>query len=120
VQYLAELIIENYCMSELGLTTFAQAQGADTSYREGKPDVSELFEQQELVASSITGLLPPLSDMKVKIEVCCLCCCTELHLFGFTHTARATVCAQATALCASFALRCLSMFQTGATVCIST
>lgn len=69
MQYLAELIIENYCMSEIGITTYAQPQGADEGYREGKPDVSELFEQQELVASSISGLLPPLSDMKVKIEV---------------------------------------------------
>jgi hypothetical protein len=69
VQYLAELIIQNYCMSDLGLTTYAQPQGADTSYREGKPDVSELFEQQLLVANSIEGLLPPIADMKVKVEV---------------------------------------------------
>jgi hypothetical protein len=69
VQYLAELIIENYCMSDIGLTTYAQPQGADEGYREGKPDVSELFEQQELVAASLPGLLPPLADVKVKVEV---------------------------------------------------
>lgn len=56
-------------MSELGLTTYAQPQGEDTSYREGKPDVSELFEQQQLVSASISGLLPHMSDQKVKIEV---------------------------------------------------
>lgn len=57
-------------MSEIGLTTYAQPQGADVGYREGKPDVSELFEQQQLVEASVSGLLPPLSDMKVKVEVC--------------------------------------------------
>ena len=69
VQYLAELLIENYCMSEVGLTTYSQPQGADSGYREGKPDVSELFEQQQLVAASVSGLLPPMADMKVKLEV---------------------------------------------------
>ena len=81
MQYLAELLIENYCMSDIGLTTYAQPQGADTGYREGKPDVSELFEQQQLVASSVSGLLPPMSDMKVKVEVASSPQCSN-RLFG--------------------------------------
>lgn len=69
MQYLAELMIQNYCMSDLGVTTYAQPQGEDTSYTEGKPDVSELFEQQQLVATSQPGLLPPVADMQVRVEV---------------------------------------------------
>lgn len=69
MQYLAEIMIQNYCMSDLGVTTYAQPQGEDSSYTEGKPDVSELFEQQQLVAMSQPGLLPPIADMQVKVEV---------------------------------------------------
>jgi hypothetical protein len=70
MQYLAELIVQNYCFSDLGVTTYAQPQAEDNSYNEGKPDVSELFEQQQLIGTSVYGLVPPMADVKLRAEVC--------------------------------------------------
>lgn len=97
MQYLAELMIQNYCMSDLGVTTYAQPQGEDSSYSEGKPDVSELFEQQQLVAASQPGLLPPVADMQVKVEVRLLrihahscACCSAVEIPALCSSAPST------------------------------
>jgi hypothetical protein len=68
VQHLAELIVQNYSLSAAGLTTYAETPELEGGYQEGRPDVSELFEQQSLASTADPGLCPPSGPMLIKLE----------------------------------------------------
>jgi hypothetical protein len=71
LQHKAELLVHNYCMSDLGLVTYAEPQKHEGGYQEGTIDISELFTNQHLVETSLEGLNLPMEPMATKLEVRC-------------------------------------------------
>lgn len=61
-------MVQNYALSSAGVTTYADVPELPSGYREGRPDVSELFERQLLQASAAPGLCPPSGPMLSHLE----------------------------------------------------
>ena len=69
VQQKAEVFVQNYCMSDMGLTTYAQVKKIDTTFREGKVEVADLLAAEQLEAVGQPGTLPPRQPMHQRLEV---------------------------------------------------
>jgi hypothetical protein len=69
VQHKAELFVQNYSMSNLGVTTFAKNHVITNTWEEGKVDVADLFERQALEFASRPGAPGPVGPMLSVLEV---------------------------------------------------
>ena len=69
MQQKAEVFVQNYCMSDMGLTTYAQVKKIDTGFREGKVEVADLLAAEQLQAVGQPGTLPPRQPMHQRLEV---------------------------------------------------
>lgn len=69
VQRKAEEIVQYYCVSDIGLTTYSQGVSKSYGFREGKEDVETLFATEFLQRHADPGLARPMAPMAAKIEV---------------------------------------------------
>lgn len=69
VQKKADRIIQNYCMSDMGVTLFAKPQFVGNEFREGKEDVSESFMERWVATTSVGDTYVPSVWAMGKLEV---------------------------------------------------